>query len=225
MAKAIAVAKEAIARANALTRLETVSYTPSATLVKVVDDVTPFLGEGNVGKPAWRVEYPKTLLEFASASPGSIGQFRSTFVVMIEASGGHLFFVHATAEDPSERETRPMPSCGSATEQLSNEEEVYAGYPDADPTIDFLAALERILRGGIGNPFLAREIHGAYVLHSRMGSEPRPAWAVTLRGLPPFAAHGAHGKNVPEWQRNHMRNVVDAATGQVLFATNSPQPL
>jgi hypothetical protein len=224
MAKAIATAKDAISRANALTRLETVSYTPSAILIKVEEDVTPFLGERNVGKPAWRVEYPKTLLEFRTASPGFDQQFRKTYVVMLEAASGHLFFVHTASEGKPGEDMRPMPSCGVATEQLSNEEEVYDGYPDEDPKVDFLGALELILNKGVGSPFLAGEIHGAYVLHSRMGSKPKPAWAITLRGLPPFAGHGAHAKSVPEWQRNHMRNLVDAMTGQVLFATNSPQP-
>jgi hypothetical protein len=35
---------------------------------------------------------------------------------------------------------------------------------------------------------------------------------------------GPFGDTVPAWQRNHMRNVVDDATGRNLFATNSPQP-
>jgi hypothetical protein len=81
-----------------------------------------------------------------------------------------------------------------------------------------------VLSHGIGSPFLAKEIHGVYVMHSRMGSTPRPVWAITLRGLPPMAARGSYGDTIPVWQRNHMRNVLDARSGEVLFATNSPQP-
>jgi hypothetical protein len=219
----ITTAVEAISRANALTRLETVSGTPAAALVKVREDVTPFLGERNVGKRAWRVNYPKSSLKFASAAGGLKDRFRRTCVVMLEAASGRLFFVTSTYAGPPDPDMRPMPSSGLATAQLSNEGEVYDGYPDEDPRVDFLAALERILGHGMGSPFLAKEIHGAYVLHSRMGAKPRPVWAITLRGLPPFAAHGPDPKSVPVWQRNHMRNVVDAVTGQVLFATNQPQ--
>jgi hypothetical protein len=61
-------------------------------------------------------------------------------------------------------------------------------------------------------------------MQSRRGSPRLPAWVVTLRGLPPLEAHGAGGAAVPIWQRNHMRNVVDAIMGRVLFATNTPQP-
>jgi hypothetical protein len=224
MTDAIATAEQAISKANALTRLETVAGPPTAALVKVTDDVTPFLGERNAGKPAWRVAYPTSSLKFASAAADFTDPFRRTFIVMLEAASGRLFFVTSTSEGAPDPDMRPMPSCGVATEQLSNEEEVYDGYPEEDPKVDFLAALERILSAGVGSPFQAKDIHGAYVLHSRMGSKPKPAWAITLRGLPPFPARGPHGDRVPVWQRNHMRNVVDAATGQVLFATNSPQP-
>src|SRR5260370_41080485 len=53
-----------------------------------------------------------------------------------------------------------------------------------------------LLHGGLGSPFEAKEIHGAYVLHSRMASKPRPAWAITLRGLPPIPAKGRFGTSV-----------------------------
>ena len=221
---AIATAEEAVSRANAFTRLDTVSGPPTATLVKVTEDVTPFLRERNAGKAAWRVEYPKSSLKFASAAADLTDRFRRRFAVMLEAASGRLLFVTSTYEGRPDPDIRPMPSSSAGAKQLSNEGEVYHGYPDGDPQIDFLAALERILDTGIGSPFLAKEIHGAYVLHSHMGSKPKPVWAITLRGLPPFPAHGPHGARVPVWQRTHMRNVVDAVTGQVLFATNSPQP-
>lgn len=225
MADTLATAEQAIARANALTRLSAVSKPPAAELTKVADDVTPFLGERNVGKPAWRVEYPGVAFRFASAVTGFADPYRRTAVVMLEAASGRLFYVTCIADDVVDPDMRPMPSCGVATEQLSREEEVYDGYPDQLPIVDFLTALERILSSGVGSPFQAKEIHGAYVLHSHMGSKPKPAWAITLRGLPPVEARGPHGNRIPVWQRNHMRNVVDAASGRVLFATNSPQPI
>ncbi len=61
-------------------------------------------------------------------------------------------------------------------------------------------------------------------MDSKMDSAPRAVWAITLRGLPPIPAHGFGAESVPVWQRNHMRNVVDAVTGQFLFATNIPTP-
>ncbi len=46
--------------------------------------------------------------------------------------------------------------------------------------------------------------------------------AITLRGLPPIAVHGPDPKSVPKAQLTHLRNLVDAATGKVLQAVNSP---
>ena len=222
MPEAITTPQQALIRAFVLTRLQSIFSPPRATLVKVSDDVTPFLGEGNVGKPAWLVEYPAGSLMFPGPSTAQ-DSYRRVFTLYLEAASGHLFFVNSTYDGPPDPDMRPMLSCGEATAQLSSEEEVYDGYPDEDPRVDFLGALESLQHGGVGSPLRAKEIHGAYVLHSRLGSRPKPAWAITLRGLPPFAAHGPDPNRVPVWQRNHMRNVVDAMTGQVLFASNSPQ--
>ena len=225
MPEPITTPEQAINRAHLLTGLSIVAGPPVPALVKVVDDVTPFLGEGNIGKQAWQVEYPRASLKFASARPGSVDRYRRTFIAILEASTGGLFYITSTYQGEPDPDMRPMPSCGVATEQLTLEKEVYAGYPDEDPKFTFFAALESIQNSGFGSPYLAKEIHGAYVKHSYMGSKPKPAWAITLRGLPPFAGHGPDPASIPVWQRNHMRNIVDAMSGKVLFATNSPQPV
>jgi hypothetical protein len=216
-------AKEAIARADALTGLNVISGSPAASLVKVTQDVTPFLGARNEGKAAWRVAYPDSVLKFAGLSPSLTDQYRRMFVVELDAASGHLLFVTSTYQGARDAALRAMPSSSAAAQQLSSEEEIYQGYPEEAPKVNFLDALRRILEQGVSSPLAAKEIHGAYVLEARAGDKPRAVWAITLRGLPPLPAHGAGGKGVPVWQRNHVRNVVDAATGQVLFATNSPQ--
>ena len=116
MGDPIATAAEAISRADALTRLDTVSGPPVAALVKVTDDVTAFLGEANVGKAAWRVVYPKSSLKFPSATPGFADAFQRTFTVMLEAASGRLFFLSSTYEGERDPDMRPMPWCGEAAE-------------------------------------------------------------------------------------------------------------
>lgn len=216
---------QAVLRAHLLSGLSAVFGPPIATLTKVSNDVTPFLGERNAGKPAWHLEYATNSLRLPSARPGMADRYHRTFTVMLEAASGILFYIASTYEGKPDPDMRPMPSCGVATEQLSREEEVYDGYPDVDPKIDFLTALDSIVKGGVGSPYEAKEIHGVYVRHSYMGSKPSPAWAITLRGLPPLQPRGRAAQTVPLWQRNHMRNIVDAISGKVLFATNSPQPV
>jgi hypothetical protein len=202
-------AAEAIARANTLTGLDRLGRQPVAVSVKVAEDVTPFLGQRNVGKPAWRLEYP-------------VGPpYQSKFVVLLDAVTGHLLSITAMV-DGSRLDGDAMPSYDKATRILRSQDEVYEGYPDQDPKVDFLSALESIAHDGFGSPERAKVIHGAYVLDSQRGATARGVWAITLRGLPPIAAHGPDPKGVPKAQRTHMRNLVDAATGKVLQAVNSP---
>jgi hypothetical protein len=197
---------DAIAKANALTGLDRLAGKPAVASVRVSKDVTPFLGQSNTGKSAWRLEYP-------AKAP-----FQSKFVVFLDAASGRLLYISATVDERRD----PMPSYSEATRILRSQEEIYAGYPDQDPTVDFLSALESIARNGFGTPEHASEIHGAYVLDSQRGAPSRRVWAITLRGLPPIAAHGPGAKDVPKAQRTHMRNLVDASTGKVLEAGNSP---
>lgn len=189
-------AAQAIARADALTGLRVASSIPRATLVRLAQDRTPFLGKKNTGKPAWRVEYGK-------GSP-------RVFAVLLEPRQGHLLFLTWPYS------SRALPTSRSAEKQLRSEGEVYSGYPDKTPNVSFVAALERLPAKE------AREIEAVYVLHSHQGSQPKPVWIITLRGLPPIPAHGPHADTVPASQRNHLRYVVDASTGQVLFSTNTP---
>jgi hypothetical protein len=224
MAEAITSSEQAIVRARALTGLQMFAGVPSAELTMVHEDVTPYFGEGNIGRPAWRVEFPKASLKFSSV-PDVKDTYERAFTVMLNAANGRLFYITSRYEGPPDPDMRPMPSCGSATEQLSGQEEVYDGYPGDDPMVHCLGALESIVKGGFGSPVLAKEMHAVYILHSSTGSDPKPAWAITLLGLPPFSPRGRDPGSIPAWQRNHMRNIVDAMNGKVLSASNTPQPI
>jgi hypothetical protein len=224
MAEEIKNPTQAILRANAMTGLQTISGMPTTELTLLREDVTPYFGEGNIGKPAWRIEFPKASLRFPSL-PLLKDSYERSFTVILDPSSGRLLYVAARSELPQDPDMRPMPSCGSATEQLSQQDEVYDGYPVDDPKVNFLGALEGMTKGGFGNPLQAKAIHAVFVLHSYMNSDPRPAWAITLRGLPPFSPRGRDIGSIPVWQRNHMRNIVDARSGKVISASNTPQPV
>lgn len=216
---------EAIQRAMELTRLDALrGVTASATRVTVTDDSTPFLAKQIIGRVAWRVELSKVSLELASALQGFHDPYRRKFFVLLDEETSKLLGI-ASKFDGMDPDMRPLASAASAEQQLTAEKEIYISLPVHDPPVRFLDALDAILSGGIGSPFLAKEIDASYVSHARMGAAPRDAWVITLRGLPPLPARGPGGDQVPVWQRNHMRNVVDATTGKVLFATNSPQPI
>ena len=176
-----------------------------------------------MGQPVWKIEYADAVLEFKSAIPDYMDSHKRKFVVLLDEKTGQLISI-VSKFDGKDPDLREQPSGIDAEEQLKAEDEFYYGLPDEDPQLPFLIALEVVLNKGMGSPFLAKEIYANYVLHSRGGSPQRTVWVITLRGLPPLPARGAHGDEVPVWQRNHMRNVVDDKTAENLFATNSPQP-
>ena len=168
-------------------------------------------------------EFSDVSLSFKSASPNFRDAYKRRFAVLLDERTGQLISV-ISKFDGNDPDLREQPSGAAAELQLEAGDEIYHGLPAEGPRLTFLSALEVVLNNGIGSPFLAKEIYGNDVLHSRGPSPQRAAWVVTLRGLPPIPAHGPQGDSVPVWQRNHMRNVIDDATGTNLFATNSPQP-
>ena len=219
----VANESEAITEASRLTGLDTLTRKITAHQFTVHDDRTPFLWRQFEGKQCWKVEFDEVSLKLASAIPGYKDKHVRKFSVLLDGATGALMEVlslfHGT--DP---EFRPQPSGASAEAQLSRQQEIYHGLPEKPPRLTFLQALDVVLTKGIGSPFLAKEISASYVMHSRPNSPLRAAWVITLNGLPPIPVDGPHGDTVPVWLRNHMRNVVDDATGKNLFGTNSPQP-
>lgn len=215
----------AIERAKKLTGLEALTSRIVAHRLVIQASNVPFLAGQVNGKEAWRVDFLDAPLKLKGAIPGFQDAYPRQFSVLILQDTGQLVQVYAPyLGKASAPEMRDPPTAESAQRQLEGGEEVYEGFPTADPKINFLDALGIVLTKGSGSPFLAKAIEGVYVMESCMEAAPRPVWAITLRGLPPFSAHGPYADSVPEWQRNHMRNVLDATTGELLFAINSPQP-
>ena len=115
-----------------------------------------------------------------------------------------------------QRDMRPEPNATSAQAQLEATGERYLAFPTIDPKITFLDALDVVLSSGIGSPFHAKEIDGLYVMHSKGESDPRPAWVITLRGLPPMEVErtrcawnsGMAKEPYPECDRRHDRKVL-----------------
>ena len=172
----------------------------------------------------WEAHYEALPLRLSSAIEGYRDTYEREFTV--RTSGERVLEIHASAHE-SDVDMLPPPSAADTAEQLTEHGERYLGLPDEAPQLTFLQAVDRVLAEGIGSPFQAKEIDGYYVMHARGSEEPRPVWIVELRGLPPYAVKSApdvDSEAVPRWQRNHMRNVVDARTGRVLFANNLPQP-
>jgi hypothetical protein len=214
----------AIERANHLTALNQLTATAKAARIVIESSRVPFLAKDVIGKPAWQVDFGRTSLRLRSAARGFQDIYERQFRVILLETGGQLVSVNADY-DGKAPDMREPPSAESAQKQIEGDAEVYTAFPPNDPKLTLLDALDVVLTRGSGSPFQAKAIDAVYVMNSVMGAPARPVWAITLRGLPPFAARGPHADAVPVWQRNHMRNVLDALSGQLLFSTNTPQPI
>ncbi len=193
---------------------------PLARRFTVERDDTPFVWRELVGAAAWRVEFANVSLDIKAAAAGAKDPFQRTFVVLMLEETGRVWSVRSIWPEPV-ADLKPEPPPDVAEAQMRPEKDVYVGLATENPRINFQDALGIVLNNGVGSPFQAKEIDAVYVMESERNSVPRPVWAITLRGIPPLPVSDP---SIPVWQRNRMRNVVNANTGKLLFATNSPQP-
>jgi len=220
----IKTADDALSEAARVTELDHLAgVTRSAQFVRILSDDTPFLHKDVTGTLCWMVEFDNVSLVLPSAEKGFTDVYSRTFFVFLDAATGRLLKI--TSQRPGAKTIPyPEPGVASAERQFRQSSEEYLSFPKERPRMSFLSALDAIVAGGMGSPFLAGEISAVFVLQSTMGSTPRSVWSITLRGIPPRAFHGPGADQIPVWQRNHIRNVIDDATGAWLYATSVPQP-
>ncbi len=128
----------------------------------------PFLSPP-VGATVWDVTFAPMRLLFDSQERGDADRQRAEFVATFDSTGKHLLIVrsHFDGVDP---DLPGEPSPEEMEELLPRGgDEIYTSFPDAEPKITFLKALESVQKGGMGSPFLAKEIDGAYVMRREMG--------------------------------------------------------
>jgi hypothetical protein len=214
--------QQAIARAREITGLPGSSPPKfSAEVTTLAEDNTPFLHAQIEGRPIWKVVIAGWMLDLKSGGPDEHDRFARTFDVFIDPIDGKL--LKAVSRWPEGvPPIAPQPSAQSAEEQMPrSDDERYHGFPDPPPLIDLVHALDIVQRDGSSSPYLAKQIIAHYVMESTRGGKPRPVWAITHWGIPPFEASYP---GVPVDARNHMRTVVNAETGKCLFSTTTPQP-
>ncbi len=194
--------------------------TIAATLTTASTDTTPFLSAHLVGRPIWRVAIDGWRMELQSA-PDAKDRYHRTLDVFVDPVDGRLLKI-LSRWPQGVPEGLPIPPAAFAEQQMRRSRlEVFHGFPEEPPSITFLQALDIIVTDGVGSPFVAKQILAHYVLGSFEDREPVPLWSITLRGIGQIRASNP---NVPAAARNHIRNIIDARTGEWLYATSTPQP-
>jgi hypothetical protein len=218
-------AVDAALRLTGFSSLKGYSLDSSAVqLVILDDDQTPWLHNQINGKQLWQVQIDVNLELLVENQAGDtlrrFDQNIREFNVYLDPEIG---VVIKMSSDPGEYPHRPFnPPADVAEWVLRYQKEIFHGFPNEPPGIDFLEALRSV----VGDPFSAKEIHVLYILWSKNNSEPRPVWSIDLRGLDTPAimpSHSAEGTDIPIEQLNHRRSIVCARTGYNLYSTDAPQ--
>ena len=213
--------EQALTAARALSGL---GGSPAVSAAPAAGDRTPFLGRqvAALGQ-VWEVAWQGVRLALPSARGAGDPYTRTVVLRLAQTTGQFLGATLRAGALPAG--ARPIPDGELAQEQLRRGFESYQGLPAAPPRHSLMSALDAVQARGLGSPLRASEIQVLYVMHAYRGRAPIPAWVITLNGIPPLAHSGPQGAQVPVWQRNHVRNVLDAATSRPLFATTIPQPI
>lgn len=191
----------------------------AASLVRLTQDNTPFLSDALVGRDLWHIGLRDFSFQLKSVPEGYKDTKTRTADIYLDPINGR-FLKLRTRWPEGERKMPPEVSAEAGAEQmLQSGRKRYHGFPTDDPEISLLDALDSILRWG-GDPFAAKQVVVHYVIWSRMGREPRPVWAVMLRGVPVIKPL----PGTPDDALAQYTYIVDAETGQLMLVTNTPRP-
>ena len=181
-----------------------------AQVVTMVDSLTPFLTDSIDGRRAWLVTLQDVQLHFGPPVAKRDIYPAFDFRIYIDSTNGVLLRMYSRSKQPRSNNYMPRAPLATAEHQLRNMSgEVYYGFAPFPPRMTFVEAIHR----GISPPFFtASEADMLYIRHSLKG-EPGPAWVIHLYGCYPDP-HGI----------DHMRNVINAITGNRTIAVNVPLP-
>jgi len=190
----------------------------TAQLVQIKDDNTPYFHKIINSKPVWQIRFANIRLTDARMRD-SIDNYLRVFSVLIDPENGNLLKIHSIL-DGYDTSISPLPPAEVAEMEFQRGgREIYLACPGTIPPVKFWYALQNT----DGNPLYAGEIIGVYVIHSQMDSKPQPVWAIDLSGIPARPTFHPDGdKYVPEYERNHLRTVIDAETRHQMFTNNAP---
>jgi hypothetical protein len=119
----------------------------------------------------------------------------------------------------------PFPSAQEEERQLRTLGERFVGLPDAEPDVDFYAALKQLELTGPIAPTTAKQLIAYLVTHHTPYYGPRNVWIIQTRGIAIAAEGYAAMADIHPDARNHMRHVVDATTGRWIYSDTAPQPV
>jgi hypothetical protein len=218
VSQVVAQAARAFAGVNKSKELNLAAAEESAQQVTMVDSMTPFLADSINGHQMWRVEFKGISVSQQGDSVRTTGGHPRDFVVYIDPDQpGFVKVVSQVAGYDEAAWHKPRAADGE--KQLLRRGEKYVGLPTSGPSVGFLDAM----RVAMSYSDKAEEVVGVYVLFSHLGKDPLPVWDIHMYGVPASSWAIRQGP-LPTYKTNHMRTIINAVTGEVLFGEPVPFP-
>lgn len=182
------------------------------------DSVTPFISGEIKGRKAWYLYFKDIVLNLSNTEYEQEEKYPKDIEIVIDSITSQLLIVKIVNSNTIDSTNLYRdPTTQEATELLSSLGEKYQGLPSEPASITLLEALSECSFF----PLLAKKIDIRYILYSFHNSEPVPAWAIYMRGLPPTS--GING--IPEYKTTNRRTIINAITGERIITNNLPYPI
>ena len=182
----------AINRAVALTGLNAVSKSISASRIALTDTNVPFVKDQYQNRDSWCVTFDDVSLtgKLDNSDPGLRDSYENQrkFLVYIDAKTSQLLQVKCVYAGKFNQ-------IELGADRLRPKTRRKFLLPSTDPKVTFMGAVNKVLDSGMASPFLAKEIDGLYVMAKPEGKNegPRAYWIIVLKGLPGQLSFGGIG--------------------------------
>jgi hypothetical protein len=173
-------------------------------------------------RSCWKIDYK----EISFSPLETAAKVSMSCSVVLDATTGELIEVCLNSGRQN-TDFVASPTGELARCRLAESGEHYRQLVSEPPRVTFIDALKQIETSGFVRLEDSNTVEAVLVMHEWLEHAVRPVWAIVFNGLPPWPVEpppGTAASDVPVWQRNHLRHVIDASNGEVLFATTIPQP-
>jgi len=192
-------------------------------------NLVPFIGKSIEGKEGWEVEIKDLSSVRADPQAGRIPHI-SSFLITFHPEKMQIVKV-ISPWPKNEHEIDPFPSIEEEEIQMENIGERFTSFPQDKHEITLMKSIKVIDVNYSGITAHTKQIIAYYAIHQTTQYEKRPVWIIQTRGIPPFKPTIPPGEKiedaelVPENARNHLRHIIDAQSGDLLYSDTIPQPV
>lgn len=190
--------------------------TARASMVTIEDDNTPYMRDEVNGRLLWQVIIPARSHQKKAQARSTTSVTSRDWKILLDPVSEIVMKVKSKLPAGEPEMRRSASSVVAAQQMHSISRETYHGFPARPPKISFQDALSAIETRGFSTA-IAKQIIVDCILWSKHDWQPRPVWAVTLRGVPSISPRP------PDDYLDQIRHIVDAQTGKWIEALNIPR--